>query len=93
MGKESQRIQAERRIAALDADEARDQLQIPVAGDAIGSLEYRCFRTGEVRRWTILRGDRVDRVALRSPDGRRTGSHGWAWILDHLRGYLCGRKA
>jgi hypothetical protein len=46
-------------------------------GDAIGSLEWRNFRTGKVMRWTVLRGDRVDRVILRHPDGRKTQSHGW----------------
>ena len=92
MGKRSQQVQRERRIAELDADQVRDQLSIPVCGDAVGSLEYRCFRTGEVKRWTILRGDRLDRVILRSPDGRKTAPHGWAWVMDHLRPYLCGRK-
>jgi hypothetical protein len=61
-------------------------------GDAIGSLEWRNFRTGKVTRWTILRGDRSDRVMLKHPDGRKTGSHGWTWVMDHLRGYLAGRK-
>jgi hypothetical protein len=92
MGKRSQEVQRERRITKLDADTLRDQLQIPVFGDAVGSLEYRCFRTGTIKRWTILRGDRVDRVILRSPDGRKTDSHGWSWIVTHLRGFLAGRK-
>ena len=61
-------------------------------GDAIGSLEWRDFRTGKVVRWTILRGDRVDRVILRHPDGRKTNSHGWTWVMDHLRGFFAGRK-
>ena len=42
----------------------------PRKGDAIGALEWRDFRTGKVMRWTVLRGDRVDRVILRHPDGR-----------------------
>jgi hypothetical protein len=92
MGKESQRIQRERRIAALDADQVRDMMQMPTHGEAIGAFEYRCFRTGQVKRWTILLGDRVDRVILRSPDGRKTGAHGWTWVMDHLRGKLCGRR-
>jgi len=92
MGKESQRVQRERRIAALDADQVRDMLQIPTYGQPIGSFEYRNFRTGEVKRWTILRGDRLDRVILRSPDGRKTGAHGWTWVMDHLRAKLCGRR-
>lgn len=62
-------------------------------GDPIGALEWRDFRSGEVKRWTVLRGDRVDRVILRHPDGRETRSHGWTWVMDHLRGYLAGTKA
>jgi hypothetical protein len=38
-------------------------------------------------------GDRADRVTLHAPDGRSTKSHGWAWVMDHLRGFLCGSKA
>ena len=62
------------------------------SGDAVGSLEYRDYRTGKVRRWTVLHGERRDQVALRAPDGRRTNSHGWTWILNHLRGFLAGTK-
>lgn len=65
---------------------------VPREGDAIGSLEWRDFRSGQVMRWTVLRGDRVDRVMLRHPDGRKTKSHGWTWIMDHLRGHFAGRK-
>jgi len=61
-------------------------------GDPIGSLQWRDFQTGEVLRWTILRGDRRDRVKLRHPDGRMTKSHGWTWIMNHLRGYFAGKK-
>jgi hypothetical protein len=61
-------------------------------GDAIGSLQWTDFRTGKVTRWPILRGDRVDRVILRHHDGRKTASHGWTWVMDHLRGFLAGRK-
>ena len=92
MGKASQRVQSANRLASLDVDTLTDTLSIPRNGDAIGSLEYRCFRTGKVRRWTILRGDRVDRVILRNPDGRQTKPNGWTWIMDHLRGFLAGRK-
>lgn len=28
---------------------------------------------------------------MESPNGRKTGSHGWSWALDHLRGLLAGR--
>lgn len=92
MGKRSQAAQSAKRIANLDEDTLTDLLSMPREGDAIGSLEYRCFRTGKVRRWTILKGDRADRVMLRNPDGRKTKSHGWTWVMDHLRGFLAGRK-
>jgi hypothetical protein len=62
-------------------------------GDAIGSLQWTDFRTGKVRRWTAKIGDRSDRITLHSPDGRKTGSHGWTWAMDHLRGFLAGTKA
>lgn len=83
-----------RRDAEEPARLAELALQPPVTeGTAIGVLEWRDLRSGEVRRWTVLRGDRVDRVVLRAAaDGRKTGSHGWTWILEHLRGYLAGTK-
>ena len=62
-------------------------------GDAIGFLQWTDFRTGKVRRWTVKIGERADQITLHSPDGRSTGSHGWTWALNHLRGYLCGRSA
>jgi len=62
-------------------------------GDALGCLQWHDFRTGKVRRWTVRIGDRADQVTLNAPDGRATGSHGWAWVMTHLRPYLCGRKA
>jgi hypothetical protein len=63
-----------------------------MAGDVLGSLTWHDHRSGRVRRWTVLVGERRDQVVLRAADGRRTGSHGWTWVLDHLRGYLAGRK-
>lgn len=61
-------------------------------GDALGCLQWTDFRSGKVRRWTVRIGDRADRITLEAPDGRRTRSHGWTWVLDHLRGYLCGGR-
>jgi len=61
-------------------------------GDAIGLLQWTDFRSGKVRRWTLRIGDRADRYTMHAPDGRATASHGWTWILDHLRGFLAGRK-
>ena len=61
-------------------------------GDAIGSLEFRDLRSGMVKRWVVLQGDRADRVKLRTPDGRTSGSHGWTRMLESLRGVFAGRK-
>jgi len=92
MGRRSQEVQRARRLAEVDANDLTDALAVPMPGDALGCLQWHDFRTGRVRRWTVLRGDRLDRVVLRSPDGRQTGTHGWTWVMDHLRGFLCGRK-
>lgn len=92
MGKRSQAVQQAKRMAELDEDSLTDRLAIPQKGEAVGCFQYHCYRTGKVRRWVVLRGDRSDRVMLRSPDGRQTKSHGWTWIMDHLRGCMAGRK-
>jgi hypothetical protein len=98
MGLASQRVQRERRMADLP-ERLRELEEIEIQnlphkeGDAFGCLQWHDFRSGKVHRWTVLRGDRIDRVTLRAPDGRMTGSHGWTWIMDHLRGYLAGRKS
>lgn len=62
-------------------------------GDVIGCLQWTDYGTGRVRRWTVRRGDRSDRMTVHSPDGRATRSHGWTWILNHLRGFLAGTKS
>jgi hypothetical protein len=61
-------------------------------GDSLGCLQWTDFRTGKVRRWTVRIGDRIDRVTLDSVNGKRTKSHGWTWVMDHLRGFLAGTK-
>ncbi len=61
-------------------------------GDPIGLLQWTDFRSGKVRQWTLRIGDRADRYTMPAPDGRATASHGWTWILNHLRGFLAGRK-
>ena len=90
--------------ARWDADRARRDAEEPERirelaahpliqqGDAIGVLEFRCIPSGLVRRWRVLRGDRVDRVILETPDGRRSKSHGWTRILNSLRGVFAGTK-
>lgn len=77
----------------MTTDVLRDMAANPPLqhGDAIGSLQWTDFRTGKVQRWTVLRGDRVDRVMLRAPDGRTSKAHGWTWVMVKLRSWLCGR--
>lgn len=90
LGKLSQAAQRAKRMAAMDAETVADMLAnpAPAPGDVIGSIEVSNFRTGEVLRWAVLRGDRVNNYRLRSPDGRMSRAHGLAWILDHLRPVL-----
>lgn len=61
-------------------------------GDPLGCLQWTDFRTGTVHRWVVEIGDRSDRIVLRSPSGSRSRSHGWTWVMNHLRPYLCGTK-
>lgn len=61
-------------------------------GDAIGCLQWTEYSTGKVRRWIIRRGSRVDQVTMENMMGKRTASHGWTWVMSHLRPYLCGHK-
>ena len=96
MGIASQKAQRERRDAE-EPERIRELAEIEIQnlprkqGDALGSLQWTDFRTGRVRRWVFRIGDRADRVTMEATDGRVTGSHGWAWVLTHLRPYLCGR--
>lgn len=93
MGKASQRVQAERRMAEMP-ERMREISEIEVAnlprkqGDALGCLQWHDFTSGRVHRWAVRIGDRADRVTLHSPDGRATKSHGWTWVMDKLRGIL-----
>jgi hypothetical protein len=77
-------------MAAMDPEALADALANPVVGNGsvIGSLEARNFRTGEVLRWAVLRGNRINNYRLRTPDGRESRPHGLAWLLDHLRPVL-----
>ena len=86
--------------ARWDADRARREEEMPERirelaeydvqnlprkqGDALGILQWHDFRTGKVRRWTIRIGDRADRITAES-NGKITKSHGWTWLLNHLR--------
>lgn len=95
--------------ARWDADRARRDAEAPEIarhleeievenlprrqGDALGCLQWQDFRTGKVRRWVVRIGARIDQVTLEVPGGKPTLSHGWTWVMDHLRGYLAGRKS
>lgn len=58
-------------------------------GDILGSLQWTDARSGKVRRWIIRIGDRADRITAEMPHSKATKSHGWAWLLNHLRPHLC----
>ena len=97
MGKASPRAQAERRMVdmlerLLEMAEWDVQNLPRKQGDPLGCLQWTDFRTGKVRRWTVCIGDRCDRITLHAPDGRATQSHGWGWVMSHLRGFLAGTK-
>ena len=91
------KLDRERRYAEMP-DRIRELAEIEAInlprkqGDALGCLEWRDFRSGKVRRWIIRIGDRADRMTMETPDGRKTQSHGWTYLLNHLRGFLAGTK-
>lgn len=93
MGKASQRVQSERRMADMP-ERLRELAEIDAQnlprkqGDALGCLQWHDFRTGRVRRWTVRIGDRCDRITLEFPDGRKTKSHGWTWMLEKIRAVI-----
>ena len=93
MGKKSQAVQAARRAVEITPDVLMDMAANPPlrAGDALGSLQWHNHLTGQVTRWTVLRGRRANNYVLRAPDGRVTRAHGWAWILDKMRPILLRR--
>ena len=90
MGKASQRIQAERRMADITPEILAELASSMPSGSGTptGSIEIRNFRTGTVRRWTLLQGDRANQYRLRSPDGRTGKSISATRICDLLRGRL-----
>jgi len=93
LGQLSQAVQRAKRLAAVDPEALADMLAnpMPAAGETIGSIELRGFRSGAVARWTILRGPRRNNYARRTPDGRTSRPHGLAWILNCLRRVLLRR--
>jgi hypothetical protein len=97
MGIASQKAQRERRDAEMP-ERLIEMAELAVMnlprrrGDALGCLQWTDFRTGKVRRWVVRIGDRIDRVTLHTPEGSATRSHGWTWVMSHLRGKLAGRR-
>jgi hypothetical protein len=91
MGKASQKVQAERRMVAID-HRALEEIEIQnlprKQGDALGCLQWADFRTGKVRRWTVRIGDRSDRITVEAPGEHPSKSHGWTWFLTQLRKHL-----
>ena len=87
LGKLSQAAQRAKRLASIDQVELAELLANPppADGDAIGSLEWRDFRSGRIARWTVLRGSRRNNYRLRTPDGRKSKPHGLAWLLVKVR--------
>ena len=93
MGKRSQEVQRARREAEITPEFLMDlQANPPLRkGDAIGSLQWTNFLTGQVTRWAVLRGDRSNNFILRSPDGRTSKPHGLAWMLEKVRPVILSR--
>lgn len=91
MGKRSQEVQSERRLASLDrhAFEESEIENLPRnQGDALGCLQWTDYRTGKVRKWIVRIGDRRDRITVESPGEKPSASHGWTWLTTKLRKHL-----
>jgi len=80
MGKASQRVQAERRLADGPREDCR-----PQEGEAFASVTVHNFQSGDVMRFVLRRGDRSNNFAVSNPSGESSKAHGWAWFLDRLR--------
>jgi hypothetical protein len=93
MGKASQRAQAKRREEGLQ-ERIRELAVIEAQnlprnqGDPLGSFTWTDFRTGKVRKWIVRIGARRDQITIEAPHAKPSGSHGWTWILNHLRKHL-----
>ena len=87
LGKISQATQRARRLAGITPEMLQDMTANPPLreGDTMRSLEWRNIQSGEILRWTFLRGPRRNNYRMRTPDGRLSKSHGMAWFMVHLR--------
>lgn len=92
LGKRSKQVQQARRLAALAEESGEATTGSIGAGDAIGLLEFRDFRSGRITRWTECRGNRVNNFTLKTPDGRQSKPHGLAWLLAKVRPILLGKR-
>lgn len=94
MGKRSQQVQRDRRLAEITPEVLRElEMNPPLReGSALGSIRYHDFASGKVTSWVIERGDRINNFRLRTPDGWKSKPHGMAWILEKVRPVLLGKK-
>jgi hypothetical protein len=89
MGKQSQKVQAAKRMEGME-DRIRELRENEIQNlprkedDALGCFQWHDFRTGKIRRWTIRIGSRADRITAES-QGIKTRSHGWTWFFTKLR--------
>ena len=93
MGKASQRVQSERRMAEMTPEILQDLAANPhyAEGDSLGSITWHNHRTGRVTKWIVERGPRINNYRLRSPDGRKSKPHGMAWMLEKIRAVILRR--
>jgi hypothetical protein len=95
MGKQSQRVQAAKRMEGME-ERIRELEEIAIQnlphkeGDIKGVFQWTDWSSGKVRRWKIRIGDRADRMVMEYLDGRKTKSHGWTYHLTKLRKHLVG---
>lgn len=61
-------------------------------GDPLGCLQWTCFRTGKVTRRVIRIGDRIDRITVDLPSGKKSKYHGWTWLFTEMRKAICQHR-
>ena len=98
MGKASQRVQSEARMALVTPEYIRRLEEIKIEnlprkqGDPLGVFQWTDFRSGKVRRWVIRIGARSNQVTLETPGGKTSKSHGGTFVMNYLRGWIFGEK-
>jgi len=93
MGKRSQEVQHERRMADLGPDWELEITANPHyrEGDSLGSLTWHNHRSGRITKWVVERGPRLNNYRLRAMDGRKSKPHGMAWMLEKIRAVILRR--